>query len=80
MSGVIKVEVSVSRRPWITTMSTLTETLIIPVITRKIFLKKVTTNTPSQRAQLDIALGNHALGAQSVSLIESDVTFPCLVT
>ena len=56
-------------------MRTLTENLIIPVITSKIFLKKVTTNTPSQRAQLDIALGNYALSAQSLSLIESDHIF-----
>ena len=42
---------------------------------KKDFFEEVTTNTPSQRAQLDIALGNHVLGAQSVSLIESDHIF-----
>lgn len=46
---------------------TLTETLIIPDVTKTecltLFLKK-TQNTPSNGAQFDIALGNRALCAQ----------------
>ena len=49
---------------------TLTEILIIPHIkTNNSFVihcfKKTTTNTPSHRTHFDIALGNHALRAQT---------------
>ena len=65
ISGIIKGEVSIRQR-----LITLTEILIIPHIKiNHSFIihcfKKITTNTPSHRAHFDIALGNHALRAQT---------------
>ena len=90
ISGTIKVELSVISRSRRLRLITLTETLIIPDITKtepnNCFiihcLKKITTNALTQRSQfifkvceldiavraLDIALGNHALRAQTYRL------------
>ena len=75
ISGITKVSVSVISRSRRLRLITLTETLIIPYITKTesnncllyIVLKKITTNALSQRSQFifkHIAFGNHALRAQ----------------
>ena len=75
ISGIIKVEVSVISRSRRLRLITLTETLIIPDITKtesnNCFIihcfEEITTNALSQRSQFifkHIAVGNHALRAQ----------------